>query len=172
MSFGILGELMEELKKNMPELMLILSNNFTFKLKDINKYIISNIEEFEPNLTKKLSDSLRSNYSNEEIENLLHKSKEENWPEFFKDKKKRKKNNFQNEYNLKLESIFHYYNKKEITTDYLKSAFAFFICTKYFKVDYYFALLAKSEETNDEFIVWLKMPFSFNLRGCCFPCLL
>ena len=102
----------------------------------------------------------------------MHKSKEENWPEFFKDKKKRKKNNFQNEYNLKLESIFHYYNKKEITTDYLKSAFAFFICRKYFKVDYYCALLATSEETNDEFIVWLKVPGSYYKRGCCFPCLL
>ena len=105
MSFGICGELMEELKENTPELMFMFSKNITFKLKDINKYIISNIEEFEPNLTKKLSDSLRSNYSNEEIENLLHKSKEENWPEFFKDKKKRKKKNFQNEYDLKFESI-------------------------------------------------------------------
>ena len=172
MCFGICGEMMEELKENTPELLFMFSNNITFKLKDINKYIISNVEEHQPDLTKKLNSSLMSNYSNEDIANLLHKSTEENWPDFFKDKKKRKKKNFQDEYKLELKSIFRYYNKKEIRTDYLKSAFAFFICTKYFKVDYYFALLAKSEETNDEFIVWLKMPCSFYLRGCCFPCLL
>lgn len=173
----MLGELCSELKdglkENTVDLLLNLAGNLKFDLNKCSKNIVSNIEEHQPGLTDELRSNLRaSRYSEEYLNQLLAKSNEQNWPDLIKNKKKRTKKNFQKQHDLILEKVYHYYNKKGIKTDRLRSAYGFFICRKYFKVDCYFALLAKFGEDGEEFIVWIKQPINFYLGGCCFPCCL